>query len=116
MAATTAKVSVTMGREALHLAKTMAQRTGLSVSSLVTAAVERGLADVIAEMARLRAADEWISEMPAATKPSSGESMALLVLLDRGHTPTPKEVEAAFPRAPVRRSRGGRGRAAWRKG
>jgi hypothetical protein len=118
MAANTAKVSVTMGRDALHLAKTMAERTGLSVSSLVTAAVERGLPQVIAELARFRAADEWIAEMPAATKPSSAEVAALVELLERGNLPTPEEIEAAFPRTsrgrsnPNRRSR----KAQWQKG
>jgi hypothetical protein len=43
-----------MGRDALHLAKTMAERMGLSSSFLVTAAVERGLPEVIHDLARLR--------------------------------------------------------------
>ncbi len=119
MAANTAKVSVTIGRDALHLAKTMAERTGLSFSSLVTAAVERGLPEVIHDLARLRAADEWIKEMPAATKPSPAEVTALVALLDRGSAPTPEEVEAAFPRAVDSRvapNRKRRKKATWRKG
>ena len=118
MAANTGKVSITMGRDALHLAKTMAERTGLSFSSLVTAAVERGLPEVIHDLARLRAADEWIAQMPAATKPSPAEVRALAELLDRGSPPTPEEVEAAFPRAVeagARPARKGRKKAAWRK-
>ncbi len=118
MAANTAKVSVTMGRDALHLAKTMAERTGLSFSALVTAAVERGLPAVIEDLARLRAADQWIADMPAATKPSSAEVTALVALLDRGLPPTPEEVEKAFPRAidPRAKPSRKRGKATWRKG
>lgn len=118
MAANTAKVSVTMGRDALHLAKTMAERTGLSFSSLVTAAVERGLPEVIEDLARLRAADQWIAEMPAATKPSHEEVRTLVALLDRGSPPTPEEIEAAFPRALDRRANPSqkRRKATWRKG
>jgi len=118
MAANTAKVSVTMGRDALHLAKTMAERTGLSFSSLVTAAVERGLPEVIHDLARLRAADEWIAEMPAATKPSPAEVRAIVELLDRGSAPTPEEVETAFPRAvdPRANPQKRRKKATWRKG
>jgi hypothetical protein len=118
MAANTAKVSVTMGRDALHLAKTMAERTGLSFSSLVTAAVERGLPEVIGDLARLRAADQWIAGMPAATKPSHEEVRTLVALLDRGSPPTPEEIEAAFPRALDRRADPSqkRRKATWRKG
>jgi hypothetical protein len=118
MPANTAKVSVTMGRDALHLAKTMAERTGLSFSSLVTAAVERGLPEVIQDLARLRAADQWIAQMPAATKPSPAEVAALVELLDRGVAPTPEEIEEAFPRAIDPRSKPSRkrARATWRKG
>jgi hypothetical protein len=116
MAANTAKVSVTMGRDALHLARSMAARTGFSVSSLVTAAVERGLPEVIAELARLRAADEWIAEMPAATKPSPAEAAALVQLLDRGKLPTPEEIDAALSRPEGRRATGYPRRTRWRKG
>jgi hypothetical protein len=119
MAANTAKVSVTMGRDALHLAKTMAERTGLSFSSLVTAAVERGLPEVIHDLARLRAADEWIAEMPAATQPSPAEVRTMAELLDRGSPPTPEEVEAAFPRAVETRANPAKKRRrkpTWRKG
>ena len=118
MAANTSKVSVTMGRDALHLAKTMAERTGLSFSSLVTAAVERGLPEVIEDLARLRAADQWIAEMPAATKPSQEEVQTLITLLDRVSPPTPEEIESAFPRAidPRAKSSHKKRKATWRKG
>jgi hypothetical protein len=98
VAAQTTKVSVTMGREALGLAKAIAERTGMSVSSLVTAAVERGLPALIAELDRPRAADEWIAEMPSGTKPTPAEVEALVARVNRGHVPTDAEIQAALGR------------------
>jgi hypothetical protein len=119
MPANTTKVSVTMGRDALRLAKTLAERTGLSFSSLVTAAVERGLPEVLEELDRLRAADEWIAELPPETKPSPEELREFVRLLDRARPPTPEEIEAAFPRAVEgrrRRNAGRRGKPRWPRG
>jgi hypothetical protein len=104
MAAQTTKLSVTMGRKAIHLVKAMVDRTGMSFSSAVTAAVERAVPEMIAELERLRAADEWIAQMPPGTRPSPEEVQALVDLVGRGHVPTEAEIDTAFGRRRPRRA------------
>jgi hypothetical protein len=119
MAANTAKVSVSMRMDALRLAKTASAHTGVSFSSLVTAAVERGLPDVLEEIERLRAAEEWIAEMPRSHAPSPARVRDILALLYRAKPPTQAEIAAAFPRATDRvraRANSKVGRRGWRKG
>jgi hypothetical protein len=103
MVATT-KVSLSMDRHALALAKTAADRTGMSLSSLVNAALERHLGEVLAELQRRRAAEEVIATFPVAHLPSTKQQQQLLTLWSRGgNVPTDAEVEAAFGGARGRR-------------
>jgi len=91
------KVSLTMDHHALRLAKTAAERTGVSHSSLVNAALERHLSEVLAELQRRRAAEEIIATFPVAHLPSPRERDALLALWNKsGPAPSDEEVEAAF--------------------
>jgi hypothetical protein len=76
--ASTAKVSLTMERHTLGLAKTAAERTGVSLSSLVSTALERHLADVIEQLERRRAAEEVIATFPPDHLPSAQEQRELL--------------------------------------
>jgi hypothetical protein len=100
----TAKVSLSMDRHALALAKTAADRTGMSLSSLVNAALERHLSEVLAELQRRRAAEEVIATFPVARLPSAKDQQQLLMLWSRGGTvPTEAEIETAFGAAPKRR-------------
>jgi hypothetical protein len=105
----TAKVSLSMSRHALALAKTAADRSGISLSSLVSAALERHLAEVLAELQRRQAAEEVIATFPAADLPSTEEQRRLLTHWTRsGIVPTDAEIEAAFAPKPKRRSVRGR--------
>jgi hypothetical protein len=98
-----------MDRHALAMAKTAADRTGISLSSLVNAALERHLGEVLAELQRRRAAEEVIATFPVAKLPSDKQQQQLLTRWSGGGTvPTEAEIEAAFGAAPRRRR--GRGR------
>ncbi|MGH7434340.1 MAG: hypothetical protein ACRENE_01550 [Polyangiaceae bacterium] len=100
----TAKVSLSMDRHALALAKTAADRTGMSLSSLVNAALERHLGEVLAELQRRKAAEEVIATFPVTRLPSAKHQQQLLTLWSRGGTvPTEAEIESAFGAAPRRR-------------
>jgi len=101
-----AKVSLTMDQHVLRLAKAAAERTGVSLSSLVNAALERHLSGVLAELQRRRAAEEIIATFPAAHLPSPRERDALLAFWNKaGPPPSDDEVEAAFaPPAKARRA------------
>ncbi len=100
----TAKVSLSMDRHALALAKTAADRTGISLSSLVNAALERHLGEVLAELQRRKAAQEVIATFPVADLPSTKEQQRLLTLWGQSASiPTEAEIEAAFAPAPKRR-------------
>ena len=95
----TEKVSLTMDRHSLHLAKTAAERTGMSLSSLVNAALGRHLAEVLAELQRRRAAEEVIASFPAKLLPSASEQAQLHALWScGGAAPSEAEVKAAFRR------------------
>jgi hypothetical protein len=100
----TAKVSLSMDRHALALAKTAADRTGMSLSSLVNAALERHLGEVLAELQRRKAAEEVIATFPVADLPSTTDQQRLLTIWSRpARLPTEAEIEAAFVPAPKRR-------------
>jgi hypothetical protein len=100
----TAKVSLSMDCHALALAKTAADRTGISLSSLVSAALQRHLGEVLAELQRRRAAEEVIATFPIARLPSAKQQQQLLAHWSGGVTaPTEAEIEAAFGAAPKRR-------------
>jgi hypothetical protein len=90
----TQKVSLTMERHALHLAKTAADRTGMSLSSLVNAAVERHLKSVLEELERRRAAEELIATFPPEHLPSVHEQRELLALWTKPRPATETEIEA----------------------
>lgn len=100
----TAKVSLSMDRHALALAKTAADRTGMSLSSLVNAALQRHLGEVLAELQRRRAAEEVIATFRVADLPSTGQQQQLLTQWSLGGAvPTEAEIEAALGAAPKRR-------------
>src|SRR3974390_2633389 len=109
----TAKVSLSMDRHALALAKTAADRTGISLSSLVNAALQRHLGEVLAELQRRKAAEQVIATFPIADLPSAEQQERLLVQWSHGGpTPTEAEIEAAFGTTRKRRrARGRRSRA-----
>lgn len=108
--ASTAKVSLTVERHALGLAKTAAERTGVSLSSLVSIALERHLADVIAELERRRAAEEVMATFPSDQLPSAQEQRELLELWGRAPPPpTEAEVVSAFDGPAKRAQRPARG-------
>jgi hypothetical protein len=90
----TQKVSLTMDRHALRLAKTAANRTGTSLSSLVNSALERHLASVLEELERRRAAEQVITTFPAKYLPSTLEQRELLTLWSKARPPTPAAIEA----------------------
>jgi hypothetical protein len=105
--ASTAKVSLTMERHALGLARTAAERTGVSLSSLVSTALERHLAEVIAELERRRAAEEVIATFPPSHLPSVQEQRELLALWSKAAPPPMEaEVESTFQRPAKRAPRG----------
>jgi hypothetical protein len=90
-----------MERHALHLARTAAERTGVSLSSLVNAALERHLEEVLAALERRRAAEEVIATFPQEYLPTIKEQQSLLALWNRGgNVPTDAEIDAAFAPAP----------------
>jgi hypothetical protein len=91
----TQKVSLTMDRHALHLAKTAAERTGISLSSLVNAALERHLTKLLEELERRRAAEEVIATFPLEHLPTAQEQRELLALWSKARpAPTEAEIEA----------------------
>ncbi len=94
----TQKVSLTMDRHALHLAKTAADRTGISLSSLVNAALERHLTSLLEELERRRAAEEVIATFPAEYLPSVQEQRELLALWSKARPATKAEIEAVSRR------------------
>lgn len=95
--ASTAKVSLTMDRHALGLAKTAAERTGVSLSSLVNTALERHLAQVIEQLERRRAAEQLIATFPPELLPSAEEQRALLALWSQSSAPPAQaQVEAVL--------------------
>jgi hypothetical protein len=109
----TEKVSLTMGHRELRLARTLAERAGLSLSSLVNAAVQRHLAEAIAEMRRRRAADDNNATFADDALPSPARVEAILrATAEAGPLPSEAEIRA-FLRgenpAPGRRRRAGHG-------
>jgi hypothetical protein len=92
-----------MDCHALALAKTAADRTGISLSSLVSAALQRHLGEVLAELQRRRAAEEVIATFPIARLPSAKQQQLLAHWSGGVTAPTEAEIEAAFGAAPKRR-------------
>ena len=107
--ASTAKVSLTVERHALGLAKTAAERTGVSLSSLVSIALERHLADVIAELERRRAAEEVMATFPSDQLPLAQEQRELLELWGRRHLHHRSRGRLAFDGPAKRAQRPARG-------
>lgn len=72
--ATTAKVSVAIGRDELRLARTAAQREGTSLSAFITKAVRAR----VEERRRMDAARRVIATFEPEDLPSADEQRALL--------------------------------------
>jgi hypothetical protein len=102
----TQKVSLTMGRHALRLAKTAADRTGMSLSSLVNTALELHLASLVEELERRRAAEEVIATFPPEHLPTAQVQRELLALWSNAKPgPTEAEIEALSRRSRPRTAR-----------
>lgn len=73
---TTAKISITLGRDELQKAKTLASRLGLSLSTVITDAVR----EHVEAQARKAAGLAVIATFPAAHRPSEKKMQQLLQL------------------------------------
>ncbi|HWL87849.1 MAG TPA: hypothetical protein VNO21_18725 [Polyangiaceae bacterium] len=95
--ATTAKVSLTMDLHTLHLAKTAAERTGVSLSSLVSAALERHMTSVVEELEQRGAPEQVIATFPPEHLPNAQEQEEILASWSKASIPPTKgEIESVF--------------------
>lgn len=94
----TQKVSLTVDRHALRLAKIATDRTGVSLSSIVNTALERHLTVLLQELERRRAAEEVISTFPVKHLPSAAEQRELLAHWTKARPATPAEVDGVRSR------------------
>ena len=74
--AASSKISITMGKEELRRAKTLAQSNGVSLSAIVTQAMR----DYLAEQERRQAADEILASYREHDWPNEKEQAALAAL------------------------------------
>ena len=99
----TEKVSLTIGNRELRLAKTAAERVGMSLSAFVSAAVERHATELAREIERQRAAHELISTFPPEGLATPDEARALRILwASAGPPPTEADIEAVLAGTPRR--------------
>ena len=96
--AATEKVSLTLGHDEIHLARMMAERTGLSLSAIVNAAVQRHLSALVAEIERRRAAEEIIATFSKDALPTADRLRQISALWSLAKQPTEIQVRRVLGR------------------